>query len=247
MHAVRTATRRRVVDGHRGMAGRAFDHDAGVALDFFVAHIVIAMGGGKFGVGRTMAGGALQPAMSGGKAVQRNTRERRVGWGGKCLIHRDAFHPKIGVRKTTRVANLTVIAGGGAGVTLLAIGFFEPASAPGATDVAHIAVTALALHRHRTVAGDRPAHRAAQAFGRRARMTAITRLTIGGMVQSQVQHRILDVGVLGMNRGRQRRDVAVAARGQRFARMTHGAQHRFAIRNDAAIQTLRVEPLGRQR
>ena len=102
----------------------------------------------ELGMGRAVAGGALQAAVADGKAIERETWRRRVGRGGKGLVRGDA-HAAVG-SKDGGVADLAVVVGGGAGVAALAVGFHEPADRARA-DLAHVAVAALALHLHRAV------------------------------------------------------------------------------------------------
>ena len=144
---MRPIRRGAAADGHGDVAGGAFHHHAGMALDFLVPHIVVGVDAGEFCVRRTVAGFALQTAVAGGKTEQRNAACGNIWLRGKNLV-RGRAHGEICVGENGRVANLPVIAGRRAAVAARAIWFHEPADAIDGSDAAHIAVTTLALHGH---------------------------------------------------------------------------------------------------
>src|SRR4051794_13961468 len=110
-----------------------------------------------------MAGGTLKSAVSRRKTIQRQSGGRRVGLGGEGAISGDANGP-IRVGESGGVTNLAADAGGRSAVATLAVGLHEPADAIGCSDLAHVSVTALALHFKGAVAGNGAAHGAAQTF-----------------------------------------------------------------------------------
>ena len=164
MHPVRSGSGVRGARVHRDMAGGAFRHHTDVTLDPKVADVVVDVCAGKFRVGRTVAGFALQPAMTGGKAEEPKACGRNVGLRGESPIRRHA-DGVICVREDRGVTDLAVVACRGAGMAARAIRFHEPADTIGRADDAHAAVATLALHFHRAVGGHRAAHRTAQAAG----------------------------------------------------------------------------------
>ena len=67
MHPVRAVRGRATANGHGNVAGTAFHHDAGVPLNFIIAHIVVGVRAGELCMSRAVAGFALQPAVTAGK------------------------------------------------------------------------------------------------------------------------------------------------------------------------------------
>ena len=84
----------------------------------------------------------------------------------------------------------------------------------------------------RAVGGDCRAHGSAQALGGRARMTAIAGRAVGGAAQRDVEHRVHNVGMQGVDGAVKRRQGAVAGAGQRLGQMARGAEDRLAAVHD---------------
>ena len=228
MHAVRTAIDRVRAASH---GSSAFGERAGVSLQGDALEVVVAVGGRELGVRRAVAGLALQPAVAGREAVEREARRP----GCRALVAKvGSAASRDGVRgRRTRWRSGSVRCSarpcrcGSSGRSA------RPASrcASGAPTSAHAAVAALALHGERAVGGDGRAHGAAQAARRRAGMAAVAGGAVVGRVQRQARQRV-DRRAHG-RRGSTRVSGATprtAAAGQRLGEVAVGAQDRACRR-----------------
>ena len=112
---------------HRGMACCAFHENSYVALDLHALDVVIAMGGGEFGMGGAVACFTLQSTVPLGKAIERFSGRRRIGVRREKGAGGDA-KAACGIEGTC-VANLAVVLRGTARMTSLAAGFVQPSGA----------------------------------------------------------------------------------------------------------------------
>ena len=151
-----------------------------LALD--ALDVVVAMRAGELGVRRAVAGLALQAAVAGREAIEREAGGRRVGVGREGLV--DGLRGRGPAHRTPRCSGSgrccwSPCRCGSSGRSARRASRVRV----GAATVAHRAVTALALHRQRAVGGDGGAHGAAQAARHRARMAAVA----GGAVVARVE------------------------------------------------------------
>ena len=188
-------------------------------------NIVVRVGAGEFSMGRTVAGFAFNSAMAGRESIQRQTGCGSIGCGGKRRHSRKA---KSTVGDGVGEPDLALVMNRITRVTGLTVGFVEPPGAIGRRNTTHEPVTTLALHRHRTISGDRLPHRTPQTFGRRPRMALITGCTVGGGIQCQAGRRIGHIGVTAVDGRCQRLDPRQSAARQRLAEMTTGTENRCA-------------------
>ena len=173
--AGRRSTVRRLRRRGRPCTRRARRRVPGAAMLWTLS---LAMRSRELGVRRAVAGLALEAAVAGREAVERQARRRRVGVGREGRVDGRAH---VAARRRTPTCS------GSAPLLWIAVPVWqlwqrrlvEPAGARRRADVAHRAVAALALHRQRAVGGDRRAHRAAQAARLRAGMAAVAGGAVG--------------------------------------------------------------------
>ena len=137
------------------------------------------------------------------------------------------------MNRITRMAGLTV-------------GFVEPTGSIGRRNTTHQPMTTLALHRHRTIGGDRLPHRTPQAFGRRSRMALITGRAVGGGIQRQAGRGVGDIGVSTVDGCGQRFNPGQSAPRQRLAEMAAGTENRRAA-GRCNCQTCGIVPVRSKR
>lgn len=170
------------------------------------------------------------------KTVELLARQRRVNIRREERSHQ---HAQMSRRiERACVTDLPVVLRRTSGVTVLAIRLIEPARARRRADIAHRAVTALALHRQRPIRRDRRAHRAPQTTHGRTGMTLITRAAIRDVIQDRTICRIHHRRV---HQARERIDARRTGRAERFRRVTLRAKDRRRREDDRVEKSRRRE------
>lgn len=243
VHAVRAGVGPGI--GNRpGVTDGAFNEHADMALVLNAGNVVVGKRAGKFGVGRAVAAGASHTAVAGREPEQRYVRRRHIRRRGKgvCAGDIDAGLAEHAVGERRRVSDLAAVDGGGAGVAGLTVRLLEPAGPVRGAHCAHIAVAALALHRHRAVHGiDGLAHRAAQTAGDRAGMTRVTGEAIVFGVECQAAARVNHRRMLAVDRGGELRNVEQRRERQRLGKVALGANKRFLVNHHRREETGGIE------